>query len=201
MRTAASVGEAQKASCLAVGTWSNLAYAVFEGSRDQSTSRGVSPIYALNSRSLERKLLKLRTERLINAIGSDAAMAALGKGQTTLRSYYSDDDQFAKRFIPIDAVAVLENRVDFPYLSDLLAEFNARNVRQREKLPENTETEIRNAMVRLGEQICILLHEICLINESSRLSQNQKGKVFNKVIATQITLRELELILTAFAAE
>ena len=54
--------------------------------------------------------LKKHTEALVKAVGIEQACKLTGKSKATLGRYYSEHAEHAERFMPIDAVAMLEER-------------------------------------------------------------------------------------------
>ena len=58
--------------------------------------------------------LKKHTEALVKDVGIEPACATTGKSKATLGRYYSDNDEHADRFMPIDAVAQLEKTASYP---------------------------------------------------------------------------------------
>lgn len=51
---------------------------------------------------------KKQTETLVKDVGMEQACALTGKSKATLGRYYSDHDEHRDRFMPIEAVALLE---------------------------------------------------------------------------------------------
>ena len=52
--------------------------------------------------------LKKHTEVLVKEVGIEPACELTGKSKATLGRYYSDNEEHADRFMPVDAVAALE---------------------------------------------------------------------------------------------
>ncbi|MFW8635234.1 hypothetical protein [Cribrihabitans pelagius] len=66
--------------------------------------------------------LKQHTEALVKDVGIEAACQITGKSKATLGRYYSENDEHADRFIPVDAVARLEGAASYPHVTSALAE-------------------------------------------------------------------------------
>jgi len=66
--------------------------------------------------------LKKHSEALVKAVGVEAACELTGKSKATLGRYYSDHDEHSDRFMPIDAVALLEEASGYPHVTSALAE-------------------------------------------------------------------------------
>ena len=62
--------------------------------------------------------LKKHTEALVKDVGIEAACDLTGKSKATLGRYYSDQDEHADRFMPIDVVALVQR------FGMLMAEYN-----------------------------------------------------------------------------
>lgn len=64
--------------------------------------------------------LKKHTEALVKAVGVEAASEITDKSKSTLSRYYSDHDEHADRFMPVDAVAALETATGYPHVTQAL---------------------------------------------------------------------------------
>lgn len=65
-------------------------------------------------------VLKRRTEALVKSLGVERSCAIIGKSKATIGRYYSLDEEHADRFMPIDAVALLEAEAGLPLVTDAL---------------------------------------------------------------------------------
>lgn len=68
------------------------------------------------------RYLKKHSEALVKDVGIEAACELTGKSKATLGRYYSDYPGHADRFMPIDAVALLEEASSYPHVTAALAE-------------------------------------------------------------------------------
>jgi hypothetical protein len=66
--------------------------------------------------------LKKHTEALVKDVGVEAACSLTGKSKATLGRYYSDSEEHADRFMPIDVVAALEGASRHPHVTSALAD-------------------------------------------------------------------------------
>src|SRR5210317_189260 len=66
--------------------------------------------------------LKKHTEALVKDVGIEPACTLTGKSKATLGRYYSDNPEHADRFMPIDAVARLEDEASYPHVTIALSE-------------------------------------------------------------------------------
>lgn len=70
----------------------------------------------------DRRELKRQTEALVKAVGVEAACAATGRSKATLGRYYSQHEEHARRFMPLDVVLALETVAGDPIVTAYLAE-------------------------------------------------------------------------------
>ena len=86
----------------------------------------LSPAVGLDNRGLVMagvgSYLKKHTEALVKDVGIEPACELTGKSKATLGRYYSDSDEHADRFMPVDAVAALEAAASYPHVTSALAE-------------------------------------------------------------------------------
>ena len=66
--------------------------------------------------------LKRQTEALVKAVGVEASCAVTGRSKATLGRYYSQHEEHAKRFIPVDVLAALESAAGTPIVTRYLAQ-------------------------------------------------------------------------------
>ncbi|MGB3281148.1 MAG: hypothetical protein WBA92_18355, partial [Pseudorhodobacter sp.] len=66
--------------------------------------------------------LKKHTEALVKDVGIEVACDLSGKSKATIGRYYSDAEEHADRFMPIDVVAALEEKSSFPHVTSALAD-------------------------------------------------------------------------------
>lgn len=66
--------------------------------------------------------LKRHTEALVKDVGVQAACEITGKSKATIGRYYAMHEEYADRFMPIDAVAMLEAKASYPHVTVALAE-------------------------------------------------------------------------------
>ena len=66
--------------------------------------------------------LKKHTEALVKDVGIEPACTLTGKSKAILGRYYSDNEEHSDRFMPIDAVAALEEAASYPHVTSALAD-------------------------------------------------------------------------------
>ena len=128
--------------------------------------------------STSASYLKKHTEALVKDVGIEPACVLTGKSKATLGRYYSDHDEHADRFMPIDAVAALEEAASYPHVTSALAELKGINLSYDEsrrntsdKGGVNTDVIVlsqRFAML-MGEYQQSILDGVITVNEAKRL--------------------------------
>ena len=81
--------------------------------------------------------LKKHTETLVKDVGIEPACTLTGKSKATLGRYYSDNTEHADRFMPIDAVALLEEAAGYPHVTSALAELKGISLSYDERRPND----------------------------------------------------------------
>lgn len=66
--------------------------------------------------------LKKHTEALVKDVGVEAACEITGRSKAALGRYYSDNEEHADRFMPVDIVGPLEAAARFPHVTSALAD-------------------------------------------------------------------------------
>lgn len=122
--------------------------------------------------------LKKHTEALVKAVGVEAACDLTGKSKATLGRYYSDHDEHADRFMPIDAVALLEEASGYPHVTSALAELKGISLSYDERRPnDQSEGGVNSDVIALSQRFAMLMTEyqqsmadgIITVNEAKRL--------------------------------
>ncbi|MCZ4352782.1 hypothetical protein O4H61_09690 [Roseovarius aestuarii] len=122
--------------------------------------------------------LKKHTEALVKDVGIEAACELTGKSKATLGRYYSEHAEHADRFMPVDAVAALEEAASYPHVTAALAElkgitltFDQSRRNTREKGGVNSD------VIALSQRFAMLMAEyqqsiddgVITVNEAKRL--------------------------------
>ena len=122
--------------------------------------------------------LKKHTEALVKDVGIEAACALTGKSKATLGRYYSDNPEHTDRFMPIDAVAALENAASFPHVTSALADLKGISLSYNEsRKNDDDKGGINSDVIALSQRFAMLMAEynqsiedgIITINEAKRL--------------------------------
>jgi hypothetical protein len=122
--------------------------------------------------------LKKHSEALVKAVGVEAACELTGKSKATLGRYYSDHDEHSDRFMPIDAVALLEDASGYPHVTSALAELKGISLTYDERRPnDDSKGGVNSDVIALSQRFAMLMAEyqqsmadgIITVNEAKRL--------------------------------
>jgi len=125
-----------------------------------------------------RGYLKKHTEALVKDVGIEPACELTGKSKATLGRYYSDHAEHADRFMPIDAVAALEEAASYPHVTAALAELKGIHLTFDDRGKNASDKGgVNSDVIALSQRFAILMSEyqqsiedgIITINESKRL--------------------------------
>ncbi len=138
--------------------------------------------------------LKRHTETLVKELGLETACKLTGKSKATLGRYYSDLPEHNERFIPVDAVAVLEKAASYPHLTGALAELNG--------ITLSYETGKRNAeksggvnadIIALSQRFAQLMAEYSQSIEDGIITLNESKRLLRETQAIQQVLLNMKL--------
>lgn len=122
--------------------------------------------------------LKKHTETLVKDVGIEPACALTGKSKATLGRYYSDNPEHTDRFMPIDAVALLEEAAGYPHVTSALAELKGISLSYDDRRPNGDRTGgVNSDVIVLSQRFAMLMGEyqqsiqdgVITINEAKRL--------------------------------
>ena len=138
--------------------------------------------------------LKKNTEALVKDVGIEAACKLTGKSKATLGRYYSDADEHADRFMPVDAVALLEAGASYPYLTSALAELRGITL-SFDGATENTPRKggINSDVVALSQRFAMLMAEYNESISDGVISANEAKRLLRETTAIQKVLLEMKL--------
>ena len=104
--------------------------------------------------------LKKHTESLVKDVGIEPACKLTGKSKATLGRYYSDNDEHSDRFMPIDAVAALEEAASFPHVTAALADLKSITLSYDDRRKNQPEKGGINAdVIALSQRFAMLMAE------------------------------------------
>mgnify|MGYP000725332088 CR=1 FL=1 len=138
--------------------------------------------------------LKKHTEALVKDVGIVAACELTGKSKATLGRYYSDADEHADRFMPVDAVVALEAAASFPHVTTALAELNGGALSYDESSGRNSESGgVNSDAVALSQRFAVLMGEYHVSIEDGVISVNEAKRLLRETTALQKVLIEMKL--------
>jgi len=145
--------------------------------------------------------LKRHTERLIKDVGYAKACELTGRSKATLGRYFSEADEHADRFMPVDAVAALEAAASFPHVTAALAELNGGQMSygsdRRNSMRNDTKGSVNTNVIELSQRFALLMGEYHVSIEDGVISINEARKLLEETLALQKVLVEMKLRLEA----
>jgi hypothetical protein len=136
--------------------------------------------------------LKKHTEALVKDVGIEAACRLTGKSKATLGRYYSDDQEHADRFMPVDAVAQLEAASSYPHVTSALAELRGITLSQDEG-GRNTKGGINSDVIILSQRFAMLMGEYNLSISDGKISVNEAKRLLRETLELQRILLDMKL--------
>ncbi|NCO85459.1 MAG: hypothetical protein GW886_02365 [Rhodobacterales bacterium] len=136
--------------------------------------------------------LKKHTEALVKDVGIEAACKLTGKSKATLGRYYSDADEHADRFMPVDAVAALEAAASYPHVTSALAELRGATLSQDGSL-RNAKGGVNSDVVTLSQRFAMLMAEYNQAIADGVISINEAKRLLAETVEMQKILIEIKL--------
>ena len=137
--------------------------------------------------------LKKHTEALVKDVGIVAACELTGKSKATLGRYYSDADEHADRFMPVDAVVALEAAASFPHVTTALAELNGGALSYDDTTRNSESGGVNSDVVALSQRFAMLMGEYHMSIEDGVISVNEAKRLLRETTALQKVLIEMKL--------
>lgn len=148
-----------------------------------------------------RGYLKRHTERLIKDVGYAAACELTGRSKATLGRYFSEADEHADRFMPVDAVAALEAASSFPHVTAALAELNGGQMsygsEKRNKVRGDNQGNVNTNVIALSQKFAMLMSEYHQSIEDGVITVNETRRLLEETLELQKVLVEMKLRLEA----
>ncbi len=148
-----------------------------------------------------RGYLKRHTERLIKDVGYAAACDVTGRSKATLGRYFSEADEHADRFMPVDAVAALEAESSFPHVTAALAELNGGQLSygadKRNAMRGDNHGNVNANVIALSQRFATLMGEYQISIEDGVISINEARRLLEETLELQKVLIEMKLRLEA----
>lgn len=138
--------------------------------------------------------LKKHTEALVKDVGIEAACHLTGKSKATLGRYYSDNEEHSERFIPVDAVARLENAASYPHVTSALAEL--RNItlsHGTQGQPAERPGGVNADVVALSQRFATLMGEYQQAIADNVITANEAKRLLRETVMLQQVLIDMKL--------
>ncbi|RME17002.1 MAG: hypothetical protein D6801_04325 [Alphaproteobacteria bacterium] len=136
--------------------------------------------------------LKKHTEALVKDVGLEAACELTGKSKATLGRYYSDSDEHAARFMPIDTVAQLEAAARYPHVTSALAELSGHTLDGNGEA-RNSGGGVNSDVIALSQRFAMLMAEYQQSIEDGVITANEAKRLLQETLALQKVLVEMKL--------
>ena len=139
--------------------------------------------------------LKKHSEALVKDVGIEAACELTGKSKATLGRYYSPNEEHADRFMPIDAVAALEEASSYPHVTSALAELKGISLsyNSSRKNTKDKEGGVNKDVIALSQRFAMLMAEYNQSIEDGIITVNEAKRMLKETAALQHVLIEMKL--------
>jgi len=139
--------------------------------------------------------LKKHTEALVKDVGLEAACELTGKSKATLGRYYSDAEEHADRFMPVDAVTALEAQASYPHITSALAELRGITMSYDSNKRNSTGGGVNSDVVNLSQRFGMLMAEYTQSIEDGVITINEAKRLLRETTAMQEVLLNIKLSL------
>lgn len=137
--------------------------------------------------------LKKHTEALVKDVGLEAACTLTGKSKATLGRYYSDSDEHSDRFMPIDAVAALEEASRYPHVTSALAELRGITMSYDADRKNAPNGGVNTDVIALSQRFAMLMAEYQQSIEDGIITINEAKRLLRETLALQHVLIDMKL--------
>ncbi|UWR02030.1 hypothetical protein K3740_13315 [Ruegeria conchae] len=138
--------------------------------------------------------LKKHTEALVKDVGIEAACEITGKSKATLGRYYSDNAEHVDRFMPVDAVAQLENAAAYPHVTSALADLQGITLSYNGRNSEGPRTGgVNSDVIALSQRFAMLMSEYQTAIEDGIITVNEAKRLLKETSMLQQVLIEMKL--------
>lgn len=137
--------------------------------------------------------LKKHTEALVKDVGVEAACELAGKSKATLGRYYSDSEEHADRFMPIDTVAKLEAAARYPHVTSALAEVSGHTLSSDGNTRNAPEGGVNTDVIALSQRFAMLMAEYQQSIEDGIITVNEAKRLLRETLALQEVLIDMKL--------
>lgn len=144
--------------------------------------------------SVMASYLKKHIEALVKDVGIEPACKLTGKSKATLGRYYSDHPEHADRFMPVDAVAALEEAASYPHVTAALAELKGITL-SFDRPQKNTDEKggVNSDVIALAQRFAMLMAEYQQSIEDGIITVNEAKRLLKETTALQQVLIDMKL--------
>ena len=140
------------------------------------------------------RYLKKHTETLVKDVGIERACELTGKSKATLGRYYSDHNEHADRYMPIEAVARLEEAASYPHVTGALAELSGTSLQYDERRPNEERPGGVNAdVIALSQRFAMLMAEYQQSVEDGEITVTEAKRLLKETTLLQQVLIDVKL--------
>jgi hypothetical protein len=138
--------------------------------------------------------LKKHTEALVKDVGIEAACELTGKSKATLGRYYSDNEEHADRFMPVDEVAALEEAASYPHVTAALAELKGISLSFEERRKNSDDKGgVNQDVIALSQRFAMLMAEYNISIEDGVITMNEAKRLLKETVEIQQVLIDMKL--------
>ena len=138
--------------------------------------------------------LKKHTEALVKDVGIEPACDLTGKSKATLGRYYSEHDEHSDRFMPVDAVVLLERSAKYPHVTSALAELQGITLSHDDRRPNsNRPGGVNSDIIALSQRFAMLMSEYQQSIEDGVITVNEAKRLLKETTLLQQVLVDMEL--------
>ncbi len=140
------------------------------------------------------RYLKKHIEALVKDVGIEAACELTGKSKATLGRYYSDYPEHEDRYMPVDAVAALEEAASYPHVTAALAELKGITLHfDDSRRNSQSEGGVNSDVIALSQRFGMLMAEYHQSIEDGIITANEAKRLLKETLAIQKVLIDMKL--------
>lgn len=138
--------------------------------------------------------LKKHTEALVKDVGIEPACELTGKSKATLGRYYSEHDEHSDRFMPVDAVVLLERSAKYPHVTSALAELQGITLSHDDRRPNSDRPGgVNSDVIALSQRFAMLMSEYQQSIEDGVITVNEAKRLLKETTLLQQVLVDMKL--------
>ncbi|MEO9821463.1 MAG: hypothetical protein ABJQ34_13050 [Paracoccaceae bacterium] len=138
--------------------------------------------------------LKKHTEALVKDVGIEPACDLTGKSKATLGRYYSEHDEHSDRFMPVDAVVLLERSAKYPHVTSALAELQGITLSHDDRrLNSDRPGGVNSDIIALSQRFAMLMSEYQQSIEDGVITVNEAKRLLKETTLLQQVLVDMKL--------